>query len=50
MKKLFTLLFIGITAIAAYATDYNVPITVTVNDVTSEQSAVLTVAYRCLCN
>lgn len=44
MKKLFTLLFIGITAIAAYATDYNVPITVTVNDVTSEQSAVLTVA------
>lgn len=44
MKKLFTLLFIGLTAIAAYATDYNVPITVTVNDVTSEQSAVLTVA------
>lgn len=44
MKKLFTLLFVGITAIAAYATDYNVPITVTVNDVTSEQSAVLTVA------
>lgn len=44
MKKLFTLLFVGITAIAAYATDYNVPITVTVNDVTSEQNAVLTVA------
>lgn len=44
MRKLFTLLFVGITAIAAYATDYNVPITVTVNDVTSEQSAVLTVA------
>lgn len=43
MRRLFTLLFIGITAIAGYATDYNVPITVTINGVTSEQHAVISV-------
>ncbi len=43
MKKLFTLLFVAVVATAARATDYNVPITVTVNGATSEQRAVLTV-------
>lgn len=43
MKKLFTLLFAAVTAHAAHATDYNVPITVTVNGVSSEQKAVITI-------
>jgi len=43
MKKLFTFLFVAATAIAARATDYTVPITVTVNGVTSEQTGVITI-------
>lgn len=43
MKKLFTLLFVAVTALAARATDYNVPITVTVNGVSSEQKTVITI-------
>ena len=37
MKKLFTLLFAAVAAITASATDYNVPVTVSVNGVTSTQ-------------
>ena len=43
MKKVFTLLLVAVVAMAARATDYNVPVTVTVNGETSEQRAVLTV-------
>ena len=43
MKKLFTLLLIVATAVAAFATDYNVPITITVNGISSEQNAVISV-------
>jgi hypothetical protein len=43
MKKLFTLFLVALTAIAVRATDYNVPITVIVNGVTSEQTAVITI-------
>ena len=43
MRKLFTLLFVAVTAIAARATDYNVPITVTVNGELSEQMGVITI-------
>lgn len=43
MKKLFTFLFVAATAIVAQATDYNVPITVTVNGVSSEQTGVITI-------
>ena len=43
MKKIFTLLFVALTAIAARATDYNVPVTVIVNGITSEQQAVFSV-------
>ena len=43
MKKLFTLLLIVTTAVATFATDYNVPITITVNGVSSEQKAVISV-------
>ena len=43
MKKIFTLLFVAMTAIAARATDYNVPITITINGVSSEQMGVITV-------
>ena len=37
MKKIFTLLLVTMTAVVARATDYIVPVTVVVNDVTSEQ-------------
>lgn len=37
MKKIFTLLMVAMTAVLARATDYIVPVTVVVNDVTSEQ-------------
>ena len=37
MKKIFTLLLVAMTAVVARATDYIVPVTVVVNDVTSEQ-------------
>lgn len=43
MKRLFTLLLIVTTAVATFATDYNVPITITVNGVSSEQNAVISV-------
>lgn len=43
MKKLFTFLFLAATAIAARATDYNVPITVIVNGEMSEQTGVITI-------
>ncbi|MBQ7494381.1 MAG: calycin-like domain-containing protein [Bacteroidaceae bacterium] len=43
MKKLFTFLFVAATAMAGRATDYNVPITVIVNGVSSEQTAVITI-------
>ena len=43
MKKLFTFIFVAVAAIAARATDYNVPITITVNGVTSEQTGVITI-------
>ncbi len=43
MKKLFTLLFVAVVAIAARATDYNVPITITVNGVSAEQKGTITV-------
>ena len=43
MRKIFTLLFLAVAAVAARATDYNVPITVTVNGETSEQTGVISV-------
>lgn len=43
MKKVFTFLFVAVAAIAASATDYNVPITITVNGVTTEQTGVITI-------
>ena len=43
MRKILTLLLIAMTAVAARATDFNVPITVTVNGVMSEQSGVITI-------
>ena len=43
MRKILTLLLIAMTAVAARATDFNVPITVTVNGVISEQSGVITI-------
>jgi len=43
MKKIFTLLFVALTATAARATDYNVPVTVIVNGVSSEQDAIFSV-------
>ena len=46
MRKIFTLLFVAMTAIAARATDYNVPITITINGVSSEQMGVITVVEK----
>lgn len=43
MKKFFTLLFVSMAAIIASAADYNVPVIVSVNGVTSEQPGVFTV-------
>lgn len=43
MKKLLTLLFVAVAAIAAHATDYDVPVTVTVNDVVTEQKGIISV-------
>lgn len=43
MKKFFTLLFVAVVAIAAKATDYNVPITISVNGVSVDQTGVVTV-------
>lgn len=43
MRKFYTLLVVAMTAIAARATDYKVPVTVIVNGVTSEQTGDFTV-------
>ena len=44
MKKIFTLIFVALTAMAAQATDYtNIPITVTVNGESSEQTGNITI-------
>ncbi len=43
MRKISTLLFVVMSAIAVHATDYNVPITVTVNGVSSDQTGVITI-------
>ena len=43
MRKLFTLLLVAATALTAHATDYNVPMVISVNDVTTEQESVISV-------
>ena len=44
MKKIFTLLFVAVAALAAHATDYIVPVTVTVNgELMSEQKSTFSV-------
>lgn len=43
MRKLFTSLMVVLAAVAVHATDYNVPIVVTVNDATSEQTGVISI-------
>ena len=43
MRKIFTLLFLAVAAVAARATDYNVPITVTVNGASVELNGVISV-------
>lgn len=43
MKKLFTLLFVAVVATAARATDYDVPLTITVNGVSVEQNGNISV-------
>lgn len=43
MKKLFTFLFGTAVAVATQATDYNVPISVNVNGVTTEQKGVISI-------
>ena len=43
MKKFSTLLLVTMTAIVASATDYNVPVTITVNGVSTEQKSVFSV-------
>lgn len=43
MRKIFTLLFFAVAAVAARATDYNVPITVTVNGFSVELNGVISV-------
>lgn len=43
MRKFFTLLFLAVAAVAARATDYNVPITVTVNGASVELNGVISV-------
>ena len=45
-RKIFTLIFAFMTGIAGYATDYNVPVTVIVNDEYSEQSAIVSVVEK----
>ena len=46
MKKIFTTMLVAFAAIAAWATDYNEPIIVTVNGVSSEQTGVITVVQN----
>ena len=43
MRRIFTLMLMVISVVAARATDYNVPIIVTVNGVSSEQTGIITV-------
>ena len=43
MKKFFTFMLVAFAAVVARATDFNEPIVVTVNGVSSEQSGVITV-------
>jgi len=44
MKKIFTLLFVAVAAVAAHATDYDVPVTVIVNgELMSEQTSTFSV-------
>ena len=43
MRRLFTLLLVALAVGAARATDYNVPMTVTVNGTSTEQTAVFTI-------
>lgn len=43
MKKIFTLLLVVATALAAQAKDYDVPMSISVNDVTSEQRSVISI-------
>ena len=43
MRKIFTLLFAVVTALAAQATDYDVPMSITINDDTSEQRTVISI-------
>ena len=43
MKKLFTLLFVAVVATAARATDYDVPLTITVDGVSVEQNGNISV-------
>lgn len=43
MRKFISLLFTALTAIAAQATDYSVPIRVTVNGISTEQTGTITI-------
>ena len=43
MRKIFTLLFFAVAAVATRATDYNVPITVTINGASVELNGVISV-------
>ena len=43
MKRIFTLLFVAIAVITARATDYNVPITIIINGIVTEQTGTITV-------
>ena len=46
MKKIFTFMLVAFAAIAAYATDYNESIIVTVNGVSSEQTGIISVVQN----
>lgn len=46
MKKIFTTMLVAFAAIAAWATDYNEPIVITVNGVSVEQTGVITVVQN----
>ncbi len=43
MKKLFTLLLVAASALAARATDYTVPMVITVNGVSTEQTSLISI-------
>ena len=46
MKKFFTTMLVAFAAIAAYATDFNESIIVTVNGVSSEQNGVISLVQN----